>query len=36
MAELVITIITVVGIATLFAMLQHLRATAPTNRRRVL
>jgi hypothetical protein len=36
MIEIVLTIITVVGIATLFAMLQHLRATTPTKRRRVL
>lgn len=32
----IITTISVVGLATIFALLQHLRATAPTKRRRVL
>ncbi|WP_281436439.1 hypothetical protein [Ensifer sp. ENS04] len=32
----IITAITVVGIAAIFALLQHLRATAPTKRRSLL
>ncbi|MEY9198729.1 hypothetical protein ABIA16_003845 [Sinorhizobium fredii] len=33
---LLITGLTVIGIAAIFALLQHLRATVPTDRRKVL